>query len=47
VRTWKADVRRDLGGDLTRVLETLLKDLIFDRAPMDALEHQQLGGRSR
>ena len=28
-------------------LETQLKDLIFDRAPMDALEHQQLGGRSR
>jgi hypothetical protein len=25
VRTWKADVRRDLGGDLTRAQETILE----------------------
>jgi hypothetical protein len=25
VRTWKVDVRRDLGGDLTRAQETVLR----------------------
>jgi hypothetical protein len=25
VRTWKADIRRDLGGDLSRAQETILK----------------------
>jgi hypothetical protein len=25
VRTWKADIRRDLGGDLTRAQETILE----------------------
>jgi len=25
VRTWKADVRRDLGGDLSRAQETILE----------------------